>query len=94
MMNDEFSLSSSFIIHHLSLTRPYLVFHSMFLKYRFGDLRLGGLFILAFIATSGFAQEQKLVSIIGVGDMMLGTNYPSKAYLPPDGGIGLCKAPM
>ncbi len=26
------------------------------------------------------------ISIIGVGDMMLGTNYPSKSYLPPNGG--------
>ena len=25
-------------------------------------------------------------SIIGVGDMMLGTNYPSASYLPPNGG--------
>jgi len=25
-------------------------------------------------------------TIIGVGDMMLGTNYPSASYLPPDGG--------
>ncbi len=28
----------------------------------------------------------RLVEIIGVGDMMLGTNYPSKAYLPPNDG--------
>ena len=28
----------------------------------------------------------RLVSIIGVGDMMLGTNYPSASYLPPSGG--------
>lgn len=26
------------------------------------------------------------ISIIGVGDMMLGTNYPSNSYLPPDDG--------
>ena len=25
------------------------------------------------------------LKIIGVGDMMLGTNYPSKSYLPPEG---------
>lgn len=29
------------------------------------------------------------VSIIGVGDMMLGTNYPSESYLPPNGGRDL-----
>lgn len=27
-----------------------------------------------------------LHTIIGVGDMMLGTNYPSASYLPPEGG--------
>jgi poly-gamma-glutamate capsule biosynthesis protein CapA/YwtB (metallophosphatase superfamily) len=35
---------------------------------------------------------QKTVSIIGVGDIMMGTNYPESskgAYLPPDGGITL-----
>lgn len=26
------------------------------------------------------------VQVIGVGDMMLGTNYPSASYLPPEGG--------
>jgi poly-gamma-glutamate capsule biosynthesis protein CapA/YwtB (metallophosphatase superfamily) len=28
----------------------------------------------------------KTFTVIGVGDMMLGTNYPSSAYLPPKGG--------
>ncbi len=32
------------------------------------------------------ATDIRLVEIIGVGDMMLGTNYPSKVYLPPNGG--------
>lgn len=31
----------------------------------------------------------KLISIIGVGDIMLGTNYPSTSYLPPKGGSTL-----
>lgn len=31
------------------------------------------------------------ISIIGVGDMMLGTNYPSKAYLPPNDGKDILK---
>ena len=30
--------------------------------------------------------KTKTINIIGVGDMMLGTNYPSKSYLPPKGG--------
>lgn len=36
----------------------------------------------------GLAQAQT-VSVIGVGDIMLGTNYPSKSYLPPNGGRDL-----
>ena len=32
-----------------------------------------------------------MYSIIGVGDMMLGTNYPSPSYLPPNGGKDLLK---
>ncbi|NOZ47027.1 MAG: CapA family protein [Chlorobi bacterium] len=30
-------------------------------------------------------KNNKLISIIGVGDIMLGTNYPSAKYLPPNG---------
>lgn len=30
-----------------------------------------------------------LISVLGVGDMMLGTNYPSENYLPPNGGKDL-----
>ena len=33
----------------------------------------------------------KYVSIVGVGDMMLGTNYPSASYLPANGGKNLLK---
>lgn len=32
---------------------------------------------------------QRLFTVVGVGDMMLGTNYPSTAYLPPNGGKDL-----
>lgn len=31
-------------------------------------------------------ETQKTYTVIGVGDMMLGTNYPSAKYLPPKGG--------
>jgi hypothetical protein len=31
----------------------------------------------------------RIISVIGVGDIMLGTNYPSEAYLPPNDGKGL-----
>lgn len=33
--------------------------------------------------------SQETVSIIGVGDIMLGTDYPSAQYLPPDNGRDL-----
>lgn len=33
----------------------------------------------------------KYVTIVGVGDMMLGTNYPSSSYLPANGGKDLLK---
>ena len=40
-----------------------------------------------------YTQESDgLISIIGVGDIMLGTNYPSKNYLPPNNGRDLLKA--
>ncbi len=35
--------------------------------------------------------QDTFYSIIGVGDMMLGTNYPSAAYLPPNGGKDMLK---
>ena len=34
-------------------------------------------------------EKNDTVTIIGVGDMMLGTNYPSTAYLPPNDGKDL-----
>jgi poly-gamma-glutamate capsule biosynthesis protein CapA/YwtB (metallophosphatase superfamily) len=54
-------------------------------------LQIGGLFFafLVLLPKALLAQDSKTVSIIGVGDMMLGTNYPSKSYLPPNGGSDL-----
>ena len=44
------------------------------------------LFLFHFlICTSLFSQSNDSYKIIGVGDMMLGTNYPSDTYLPPKG---------
>ena len=54
---------------------------------RFGSLFFAFLFLLPSFLSLG--QTSKTVSIIGVGDMMLGTNYPSKKYLPPNGGLDL-----
>ncbi|MEO1263171.1 MAG: CapA family protein [Bacteroidota bacterium] len=48
-------------------------------------------FVWAFAMPLAFGQNNDLVSIIGVGDMMLGTNYPSKNYLPPNGGNDLLR---
>lgn len=36
-----------------------------------------------------FVRPTRNVSVIGVGDIMLGTNYPSKDYLPPNDGKDL-----
>lgn len=33
--------------------------------------------------------EDTLISVIGVGDIMMGTNYPSTSSLPPDDGVTL-----
>ncbi len=35
--------------------------------------------------------DEKLVSIIGVGDIMLGTNFPHPKYMPPQNGDNLMK---
>lgn len=34
-------------------------------------------------------EQPPLYTVVGVGDMMLGTNYPSKNHLPPNGGADL-----
>lgn len=39
----------------------------------------------------GIEDEKDTITIIGVGDMMLGTNYPSEAYLPPNDGKDILK---
>lgn len=36
--------------------------------------------------------EKRLVSILGVGDIMLGTHFPSPAYLPPNDGADIFNA--
>lgn len=64
----------------------------MFSKKIAKGLQTGGLFFVLTLLTFGAgleAQTGKIVSIVGVGDIMMGTNYPSKSYLPPNGGDGL-----
>lgn len=50
------------------------------------------LFLSVIISVFSFAQKQKkdTITIIGVGDIMLGTSYP-KGFLPPDDGKNLLK---
>ncbi len=51
---------------------------------------LFSVFLVGSIAS--YAHSSDTVSIIGVGDIMLGTNYPSADYLPPNQGKNLMKA--
>ena len=44
---------------------------------------------MLFLAASLYAAQDSTVSIIGVGDIMLGTSYPSSSYLPPNDGADL-----
>ena len=57
----------------------------------FQDSRyVGGLFFALLFSGALRAQEPvPLVSIIGVGDIMMGTNYPSESYLPANDGRDL-----
>ncbi len=52
------------------------------------DLMMKILFVIACICWMInpflFSQNDTLISFVGVGDMMLGTDFPSKNYLPPN----------
>lgn len=45
-------------------------------------------FLLCF-SQGGYAQTKDTLSIIGVGDIMIGTNFPSTIYLPPQDGAAM-----
>ncbi|MBK6905142.1 MAG: CapA family protein [Saprospirales bacterium] len=49
------------------------------------------LFLLASLPLSAQEASPMMYSIIGVGDIMMGTNYPSPSYLPPNDGKDLMK---
>lgn len=60
------------------------------------DIRFGCLFFALFLASKFLSAQNeepnvRLISVIAVGDMMLGTNYPSPSYLPANGGRDLLK---
>jgi poly-gamma-glutamate capsule biosynthesis protein CapA/YwtB (metallophosphatase superfamily) len=52
-------------------------------------------FFIALVATFGFiqlqAQKKDTISVIGVGDIMMGSNYPNTSGLPPQDGKELLK---
>lgn len=43
------------------------------------------------VTTTIDSNKIEIYTIMGVGDMMLGTNYPNAGYLPPNGGKDLLK---
>jgi len=43
------------------------------------------------VAQPPASTDKKLISIIGVGDIMLGSNYPAEKYLPPNDGKDILK---
>ncbi|MCW5912603.1 MAG: CapA family protein [Cyclobacteriaceae bacterium] len=43
------------------------------------------------VASAGFSQKKDTITVIGVGDIMMGTNYPDKGGLPPADGTELFK---
>lgn len=43
-------------------------------------------FVLLLLAAKGMAQQADTITIIGVGDIMMGTNFPDDRYLPPSNG--------
>lgn len=49
------------------------------------------IFILLLVVSSisSFAQKKDTVTVIGVGDIMMGTNYPNASGLPPNDGTDL-----
>lgn len=55
------------------------------------DFRLGSLFFILLLETMSLSisGQSDHITIVGVGDMMLGTNYPSRNYLPPNEGLDL-----
>ncbi|MFM8740916.1 MAG: CapA family protein, partial [Cytophagales bacterium] len=51
-------------------------------------------FLVSFVALStlSFSQKKDTVTVIGVGDIMMGTNYPDNSGLPPQDGKELMLA--
>jgi Bacterial capsule synthesis protein PGA_cap len=48
-------------------------------------------YLMCGVTLASPAQKKDTLTIIGVGDIMMGSNYPNDAGLPPDQGVGLFK---
>lgn len=55
------------------------------------DFHFGSLFFIIVFSIHFQLLQAQTVKVIGVGDMMLGTNYPSANYLPSNGGKDLLR---
>ncbi len=55
------------------------------------NIFLGLLLTLTLLQAQEPQKDSDIVSVIGVGDVMLGTNFPSKNYLPANGGKDLLR---
>ncbi len=55
----------------------------------YGMIRVFAFLLITAIAQAVFAQKKDTVTIIGVGDMMMGSNYPNASGLPPNDGASL-----
>jgi poly-gamma-glutamate capsule biosynthesis protein CapA/YwtB (metallophosphatase superfamily) len=47
--------------------------------------------LFAFLSFSVLAQKKDTITVIGVGDIMMGSNYPTTERLPPNSGLDLMK---
>ena len=54
-------------------------------------IRLAAILLLSVGTIILFAQKKDTVTLIGVGDMMMGSNYPDDSGLPPNDGQSLLK---
>jgi poly-gamma-glutamate capsule biosynthesis protein CapA/YwtB (metallophosphatase superfamily) len=55
-------------------------------------MRISILSALLFISMITLAQKKDTVTVIGVGDIMMGSNYPNGGVLPPNNGLELMSA--
>ncbi|MBK5278116.1 MAG: CapA family protein [Bacteroidia bacterium] len=54
-------------------------------------IRFAALLLISFSILTSHAQKRDTVTLIGVGDMMMGSNYPDHSGLPPNDGQFLLK---